>query len=122
MKRAFYAACIVILGLLCRGRIYSQSLEPPTLKSPSNNATLSANQVRLSWDAAADADDYLVQVATDPNFINLVVPDGDSGGELYYDVNLDDGTYYWAVASYSSTYDIYSEPSPAFSFTIFTGQ
>ena len=121
MKRAFYAACIVILGLLCRGRIYSQSLEPPTLKSPSNNATLSANQVRLSWDAAADADDYLVQVATDPNFINLVVPDGDSGGELYYDVNLDDGTYYWAVASYSSTYDIYSEPSPAFSFTIFTG-
>ncbi len=92
-----------------------------TLDSPVNGAGNVAFQPLLEWQAAAAAESYLVEVATDQAFNTVVFDAIVSGTEAQVDVQLDSSTtYYWRVtpanqcgnggASATSTFTTQPEP------------
>ncbi|HWU44224.1 MAG TPA: fibronectin type III domain-containing protein [Bdellovibrio sp.] len=72
----------------------------PELTSPAYFAAVKADSVKLEWKAAEGAQEYHVQVATDPNFKWLVAEDF-AHKETSFEVNrLEAGKhYFWRVAS-----------------------
>ena len=87
-----------------------------TLASPSNGAIdVSANPT-LSWNAATNADDYDLQLATDAGFSNIVEnPTGISGTSYNPNSLTANTTYFWRVRSNNSCGT--SAYSTVFSFT-----
>jgi hypothetical protein len=71
----------------------------PTLASPGNNATNVSLTPTLSWNAAARAERYRVQLSTNSNFTSVLVVDKDDvTGTKYAVTGLANSTqYYWRV-------------------------
>ncbi|MET1260651.1 hypothetical protein ABV409_14990 [Flagellimonas sp. DF-77] len=100
------------------------SEEQVTLLAPTNESTLTTSSVSFNWDGVAEADAYLVQIAT-PNFENatqfvldtIVVVDSTFVGNRLIR-NLTDNTYQWRVQAQNS--DFATGFSTA-SFTVATG-
>ncbi len=70
------------------------------LMEPAFMAKIAGNSVNLRWSSVAGAENYHLQIATDPNFKWLTV-DNHFQKTISYDVaNLVPGkTYYWRVAA-----------------------
>lgn len=89
----------------------------PTLITPANGATDQPLQPTFTWNAAAGATSYAIQVATDAGFANVVLSANNISGTTYTPTtNLTyETTYYWRVLA---TNGAGSSPySAAFSFT-----
>jgi hypothetical protein len=74
--------------------------EKPALTNPAYFSSISGTTVKLEWKEAKDAEEYHVQVATDPNFKWLVAEDFALKTTSFEVSNLEAGKhYYWRVAS-----------------------
>lgn len=72
----------------------------PELAGPSYFASIKGDKATLTWKAVAGADEYHVQVATDPNFKWLVANDYSVKGTSFEATALEAGKhYYWRVAA-----------------------
>ncbi len=72
----------------------------PELSSPEYFAAVKGDSVTLKWKEAKDAQEYHVQVATDPNFKWLVVEDHHVKATTFDVTKLEAGKhYFWRVAS-----------------------
>lgn len=72
----------------------------PGLLSPADNAEDTELTVEFSWTSITGATDYLLQIATDENFENLIRDLDNIGSTGYSVANLDDDTdYFWRVAA-----------------------
>ncbi|MBM2814644.1 MAG: hypothetical protein HW421_1406 [Ignavibacteria bacterium] len=72
---------------------------------PNDNATESGRGALLFWNAASDITNYQVQLASDQNFVNLLIDQTTSntyipGGSLTANTN-----YWWRVRGYNTTCD-----------------
>ncbi|WP_223788581.1 proprotein convertase P-domain-containing protein [Marinicella meishanensis] len=86
-----------------------------TLIAPADGAVDVDNQPSLSWDDTG-AVDYLVEIATDAGFTNIVFSDTTAGTTLVPSVTLGAQTeYFWRVTGNNSCGA--STPSATFSFT-----
>ena len=79
-------------------QVYSGVPAAPTLVSPANGATAVALQPTLTWNAAAQATGYDLQIATDAGFSNVVYSASESTTSHDVTMQLDPETlYYWRV-------------------------
>ena len=79
--------------------------EPPIQISPAPGASVVANE-SLVWTEQADAPAYLLQVARDERFTDLVLDRHDvKGSRLPLDAAWTPGTYYWRLATLRSAND-----------------
>ncbi|HOV92345.1 MAG TPA: S8/S53 family peptidase [Candidatus Kapabacteria bacterium] len=70
------------------------------LNTPTNNATLSTTTPLVMWNYAYLADDYQLQVASDPSFINIIYDVKDIADIKYHLSSIPlnhNTTYYWRV-------------------------
>ncbi len=79
----------------------SSRIQPPSqpvLASPANGALNISTSVTLSWNPDSNADHYWIQVATDPNFSNMIFTDYTITGTSKQITGLSNSkTYYWQV-------------------------
>jgi uncharacterized protein YjdB len=90
----------------------------PELASPANSSTgiQAAQGIELSWNSSAFADNYSIQLATDPGFANLIVNQTAITGTALKTTALSPITsYFWRVKATNSAGD--SEWSNTWSFT-----
>jgi len=94
--------------------IYNNTLTAAVLATPANGAIDTAANITLTWNANVNAQNYLVEVATDNGFTNIV-----STGTVTtnsYNATLNTNTtYYWRVRA--SNLCITAAYSSVFSFT-----
>ena len=78
---------------------YEHQTFPPLLVYPSNNADANISKAKLEWSPVGFARSYSLQIATDPDFSNLVVDRNDLKEAVYiFDASgKDPATYYWRV-------------------------
>jgi subtilisin-like proprotein convertase family protein len=89
-----------------------------SLLAPANGSVGADNPPSLSW-TDTGAVDYLVEIATDSGFTNVIFSDTTAGTTLVPAVSLNSSsTYFWRVSSNNSCGT--SAPSTAFSFTTST--
>lgn len=86
----------------------SKTTPPPAteLMEPAFMAKINGNTVKLKWSSVAGAENYHLQIATDPNFKWLTL-DNHYQKTISYDVtDLSPGkTYYWRVAAVRNSND-----------------
>ena len=71
-----------------------------TLVAPSDGETGVSTGVTFSWSGLADANDYLIEVATDAGFGNIVMSELTTETSLASTITLSpDTTYYWRVTT-----------------------
>lgn len=76
----------------------------PELSAPAYFTKISGDKVTLQWKEVAGADEYHVQVATDPNFKWLVANDYHHKTTSFEATGLEAGKeYFWRVAAVKST-------------------
>jgi parallel beta-helix repeat protein len=85
-------------------RCFAFASAAPTAKAklifPANNSTIFSTAATFEWGAAAQADDYRIQVSTTTgaNFTSGIFIDDDVDGALeHFDFLLGDNVYYWRV-------------------------
>jgi len=97
----------------------------PVAVYPANNDLCINNSIAFNWNAATDADNdivkYLIQIATDNGFVN-VVHNFANITQTTKTISLEKGTaYYWHVkatdsnngeSTYSTTHQFYTEGEP----------
>lgn len=72
----------------------------PSLTSPTYFSSIAGNTVKLTWSPGEGAEEYHIQVATDPNFKWLVAEDFSHKETSFEFAQLEAGKhYYWRVAS-----------------------
>ncbi len=77
-----------------------QAPEKPTLTSPTYFAAITGNNVKLQWTAVQEAEEYHVQVATDPNFKWMVKEDFAHKENSFDLTDLEAGKkYFWRVSA-----------------------
>lgn len=75
----------------------------PELSSPAYFSAIKGDKVNLQWKAVTGADEYHVQVATDPNFKWLVKEDFHNKATSFEVTGLEAGKhYFWRVAAVKS--------------------
>lgn len=75
-----------------------QAPSPPTLLSPSNDATGVSTNPTLSWNASSGATSYQIQVSTDSNFRTIVFDQSEITGTSQVVNGLHGGVlHYWRV-------------------------
>lgn len=94
----------------------------PTLSMPADGATdINPIQRQFDWDAIADAEEYLFELASDPGFTNIVDTAMVGGTTYVSDATLDgETTYYWRVSATnlcgpgvaSAVFDFVTAPVP----------
>jgi hypothetical protein len=98
--------------------VYSDSPSAPTLTNPPNGATGVSLLPTFEWTAVAQAQNYLLQVATDAGFTNVVYEATVETTSNTPDTELENGTtYYWRVraanicgdGAYSTTFSFTTE-------------
>jgi subtilisin-like proprotein convertase family protein len=88
----------------------------PNLSSPVNGATGLPLRPILSWSAASDANEYLLEVASDSAFSNVVYTANVTGTSHALTTDLSSTTtYYWRITA--SNYCGDGQSSASFSFT-----
>ena len=76
--------------------VANQLPSAPTLLSPANGAVGVARMPVLTWQAAAQASQYTVEVSTNSNFTGIVYQATVTAATATVDINLDSArTYYW---------------------------
>ncbi len=86
------------------------------LQTPANGATGVSLTPTFTWTPAAQAASYLLRVATDPAFANVIYSASEAGTSHTMDVPLNPlTTYYWTVRAQNACGD--GSDAAAFSFT-----
>ncbi|MFH1642525.1 MAG: Ig-like domain-containing protein, partial [Nanoarchaeota archaeon] len=93
--------------------IQSEPSGTPTLKEPADSSTVDSSPT-LKWNAVADANDYLLEIADNIGFTSPITIEQE---QTSYPTDLDDGTYYWHVAARDSSLNL-GQYSSTWSFTI----
>jgi hypothetical protein len=76
----------------------------PELVAPEFYSKVSGDRATLQWKAVTGAEEYHVQVATDPNFKWLVTNEHHVSGTSFEATGLEAGKqYYWRVAAFKGT-------------------
>ena len=100
--------------------VYANAPSAPTLVSPANGTTNLSLPVAVSWNASANATDYLLEVATDVGFTNIVYSNTVAGtSDTVTGLNTNT-TYYWRVTASnvcgagtaSTVWNFTTEPAP----------
>jgi len=71
----------------------------PEIISPAALATIREDRPLLQWKKVVDADSYLVEVATDSDFKDVLEKRKVVGFDYRLDKKLEEGQYFWRVAS-----------------------
>ncbi len=74
-------------------------LDAPSLQSPPDDASLSQEDVQLTWALVVGAGAFWVEVATDQRFDHTVATRRDVETNSFMVIGLDDGMYYWRVSA-----------------------
>lgn len=83
----------------------------PAFVSPANLAVLNDPMPSLNWNAASNADSYMIQISTMKNFSSQLVSEHLLSGVLTYTPTfLPDGVYYWRVRGFNLNTP--SDPGP----------
>lgn len=76
----------------------------PILLSPTNGATNQSTSLLFSWNAAANADHYWLQISTSSSFSTIVIGDSTITSTSHQVNYLSNGTqYYWRVKAMNSS-------------------
>ncbi|MBA6151713.1 zinc-dependent metalloprotease [Gelidibacter maritimus] len=76
--------------------VFSNTIDPPTLSTPANGTAGLYSDVELSWEIDANVENYLIEIATDSNFSDIV--DSQTITSNSYAANLAlETVYYWRV-------------------------
>ncbi|MEM6721880.1 MAG: reprolysin-like metallopeptidase [Bacteroidota bacterium] len=73
------------------------TLSPVTLVSPSNNASNVSTNTAFSWSVNTLSDGYLIEIATDPGFTNIVEATTVANASYTSSGLAQSTTYYWRV-------------------------
>ena len=94
--------------------VFSSTVNTAVLTSPANGATNVATNVNLTWNTDLNTESYLVEIATDNSFSNIV--DSATVSTANYSTTLSTNTlYYWRVTA--SNQCTTGSASTVFSFT-----
>jgi len=89
--------------------------EVPTLSLPENGAMIEETMPLLEWDAVAGANYYMLEIAADANFEDIVLTDNVATNQLEITDALPLGLYYWRITSVN---DCGNGTAAAFNFTV----
>jgi len=78
-------------------RVYSNTFQNSTLLSPANNISGVAPTVQLDWAPSANAESYIVQVATDSGFGTLMVNQEVTETTYFLNNLTPQYNYYWRI-------------------------
>lgn len=78
-------------------KVYSGTFQNSTLLSPTNNKTGLAPALQLNWTSSINAESYIVQVATDTGFGNLIVNQELTETTYFLNNLTPESNYYWRV-------------------------
>ncbi|TPD72035.1 S8 family serine peptidase [Flavobacterium microcysteis] len=78
-------------------KIYTDTFQNSTLLSPANNITGMAPSLRLEWEPSINAESYILQVATDTGFGNLIVNQEVTETNYFLNSLTPEHNYYWRV-------------------------
>lgn len=93
------------VGLVSKTISFDKNTSPYRLLYPSNGATVSKSGLMLMWQEAFGANEYLVEIATDSNFEDIVF----SETARYNHIDVDKAklysgnTYYWRVTAVNTS-------------------
>ena len=118
MKKYIYITIVVILSVACgEDTLTNKAPTTPNLSYPTDNLICLEKQVNLRWDEASDengdAITYNLEVATDPEFAQMVY-EYTGSGTLQTLVLENEIAYYWRVQATDG--QTVSEYSPIFRF------
>jgi hypothetical protein len=104
------------------GMIRQRVIAPPSLISPVNMALTVVNdprstQIEFRWSAVPGAKEYHFMISPSGMFSNLIVDKKIEGSTSTEISGLDEGVYYWAVASIDA-HGVESQPSIANRFNL----
>lgn len=119
MKNLNFIIIITFLLFFSKVSLFAAPPLPPNLLSPSNNATTVNIDVDLSWSEPSGATHYIMQIASDPSFNNIVL-NASGLPEPPFDLGTVDvidyyTTYYWRIKAAND--DGLSDWSAVFNFT-----
>ena len=91
---------IIQAGQITPGVVIDAYLFVPTLSAPENDAQdVDPSDVSLEWEPVENADEYLVQVATDVDFENIVISET-TPATVYAPPTLEPSTeYFWKICA-----------------------
>jgi hypothetical protein len=102
--------------LVLNATIATQAAPSPTLALPANNATDVSSMPTFSWTAGAQSNSYLIEIATDPAFSNIILSQTVSGTSYQPAAALPTNTQiYWRVSADNACGT--AGPSSTFTFT-----
>jgi len=78
-------------------KIYTDTFQNSTLLSPANNITGMAPSLRLEWEPSINAESYILQVATDTGFGNLIANQELTETTYFLNSLTPEHNYYWRV-------------------------
>ena len=118
MKKYIYITIVAILSVACgEDTLTNKAPTTPNLSYPTDNLICLEKQVNVRWDEASDengdAITYNLEVATDPEFAQMVYEYSGSG-TLQTLVLENEIAYYWRVQATDG--QEVSEYSPIFQF------
>ncbi|MBO3099238.1 zinc-dependent metalloprotease [Gelidibacter pelagius] len=94
--------------------VFSNTIDAPTLTTPANGTSGLYSDVELTWEEDANVENYLIEISTDSNFIDIV--DSQTIISNSYAVNLAlETVYYWRVTG--SNRCAIGTTSPVYSFS-----
>ena len=89
----------------------------PVLSLPANNATLDTEYVAFDWNDVVRANNYIIEIAADSNFANIVMFDSTLGVSNFHNAQpFANGSYYWRVTAHNQIG--FSPRSAKWKFTI----
>jgi len=98
----------------------SAETSPFRLMYPQNGSTVSTNGLQLYWQDAFLANEYVITIATDSEFSNVVVCEN-TKFNMYSPQNLEAGTkYYWKVTAHNTSRELaasWEHDGAVYSFT-----
>jgi len=78
-------------------KIYKDTFQNSTLLSPANNKRGLAPTVQLNWASSVNAESYILQVATDTGFGNLIINQELTETTYFLNNLTPENNYYWRV-------------------------
>lgn len=98
-------------------KIYSSTFQNVALNTPANQINGTATSVNLKWAAMANAETYLAEVSTTPNFSVLTANQTTSSTQFFVSGLAQETTYYWRVTPSNRCGAGTSSNSTVYSFT-----
>ena len=96
-------------------KTFSPDFEPLNLSTPDDGATIQRLTATLQWESQSNADDYVLEIATDSSFSEIYLATNIETSSAVISGLTGDTTYYWRVAP--NNFCGSGTPGVAYSFT-----